>query len=234
MGAKENIYKYGFILAKKIAPEKAKSYEAAFGRYSIMVETFVERAYKWLIDDIPKNTVVIDIGANIGDTTVYFAQQDNVTFVHGYEPFPTLYREALKNVALSKLNAKISLHNEAVSNKNGDMLIPDNFITAGNIPLRHFESGKSVRRTSLNSILASVHGNRVAIKSDCEGSEHEIFDSTADLSKVIRIQMEFHEGIKNLRNVLKKNGFKVRVRRYNKGHRYYAPDKDIGMLYAWR
>ena len=46
--------------------------------YGHLDEVFMKQAYKWLYDRIVKDTVLIDIGAMIGDTSVYFAMNPNV------------------------------------------------------------------------------------------------------------------------------------------------------------
>jgi FkbM family methyltransferase len=50
------------------------------------------------IDD---NTIVLDIGANIGNHTVYFAKETKAKQVYCIEPIPRAYRMLLANIALN-------------------------------------------------------------------------------------------------------------------------------------
>lgn len=60
---------------------------------------------------------VVDIGASIGDTAMYFS-------IHGakrviaLEPFPRLYQEALKNLALNKIS-NVTMMNKGLGAKQG-------------------------------------------------------------------------------------------------------------------
>ena len=69
-----------------------------------------------------KNKVIIDIGANIGDTSLLFANEGSE--VYSYEPVPPIYEIALRNIKLNPdLENKVHLFNKAVSDKEGTIEI---------------------------------------------------------------------------------------------------------------
>ena len=61
---------------------------------------------------------VIDIGATVGDTAIYFCVR-GARSVHAYECDKRYYSELLKNVALNGLEKEITPHNTAVASLNG-------------------------------------------------------------------------------------------------------------------
>lgn len=66
--------------------------------------------------------ILIDIGANIGDTALYFANKGYD--VYAFEPLPQICEIAYKNINLNpNLKEKIKFFNKAVSYKNGALTI---------------------------------------------------------------------------------------------------------------
>src|SRR5579859_3164508 len=68
-------------------------------------ERFVQREYDVL--DV-QGAVVIDIGAYVGDSAIFFARA-GARRVYGYEPFATTYAAAVRNVVLNGLEDVIKL-----------------------------------------------------------------------------------------------------------------------------
>jgi len=76
-------------------------------------------------------------------------------------------------------------------------------------------------------------GNKknIIIKCDIEGAEHNVFTKDADLIGVYKIQLEYHGGARDLPEVFKSKGFKVRV------YKAWTIDPklgEVGWLYAWK
>jgi len=195
------------------------------GRYDLLQKTFIKQPYYWLAERLRKGTTVIDIGANIGDTTIYLAMSPNVSRVIAYEPVPDTFNEARKNVASSPYGRKISLANRAMSESTTTKRIDSRMIGGG---ASSFESlpestdGKVVVSVTLDNVLRRLKS--VAIKSSCEGAERYIFKG-ADLRNVYIMQIEyFHGCLYELSGILKEKGFKVS----HKGTR------KTGMIYATR
>ena len=68
---------------------------------------FIREEYKWLK---PKGNIVIDIGANIADSSIYFASK-GATKVIALEPCPYSYRLAYENILNNGYKQKIVLLN---------------------------------------------------------------------------------------------------------------------------
>ena len=179
-------------------------------RYVPLNEIFIAQEYKWLFDRIKPNTTVIDIGAFIGDSAIYFSFNPNVSKVIAYELAYRNYREARENLArIGLLGKRVILHNAGVDGSRGVLSVDESY---GNTDARIEKMPQGTHKIPLVSIKDVLKGqNRVVIKSDAEGAEHRIFTPEADLSKVYAIQMEYHDGVKNLPEVLRKKGFKVKV-----------------------
>jgi len=69
-------------------------------------------------------TVVWDIGANIGVTSLIFSQNPNVSHIYAYEPMPHTFSCAMRSLnANPVLSTKITLQNLGVGNREGDLPI---------------------------------------------------------------------------------------------------------------
>jgi FkbM family methyltransferase len=171
-------------------------------------EQFVEDQYK----DVDVNgRTVLDIGASIGDSALYFAM-NGAKKVIALEPYPYTYKVAKANVRLNKLQNRVTVLNEACRAKPGTLLIDQNFQNNDRNSLKYFKDGKRINMTTL-SLLAKKYGLKDAVlKVDCEGYEYEIIDSASTelLRKFKTIVMEFHYGSRSLETKLRKAGFNVR------------------------
>ena len=54
-------------------------------------------------DYLDKNSVVIDIGANIGNHTLFFANECHVKKIYAFEPIRTVYDVLIENIKINKL-----------------------------------------------------------------------------------------------------------------------------------
>jgi FkbM family methyltransferase len=171
-------------------------------------EQFVEDQYK----DVDVNgRTVLDIGASIGDSAVYFAL-NGARRVIALEPYPYTYRIAKENARLNRLGKKITVLNQACREKAGTLIIDENFQNNDRNSLKYFKNGKSISMTTL-AILAKKYNLKDAVlKVDCEGYEYEIIESASTelLRKFKTIVMEYHYGSRSLEAKLTKAGFKVR------------------------
>jgi FkbM family methyltransferase len=62
-----------------------------------------------------KNSVVVDIGANVGNHTVYWGKTANVKRIYSFEPVKTVFNILKKNVEINNLNEKVGLYNIGLS-----------------------------------------------------------------------------------------------------------------------
>lgn len=206
--------------------------------FMIAQEIFAKEEYGFHMEE---NYFVIDIGMNIGCTSLYFASKDNVTYVYGFEPCETVYNKAMNNIYKNdkKIQNKIKTYNIGLSGKNGvEKYIAHHgiFESAGIKKVQegteHSDNIINIEVNQASNILKSIfsyHSEKCLMKLDCEGAEYEILEDLIKsniISKVDVIIMEWHVGkYKQLENLMKICGFKFLL---NKN------DRDFGMCYAWR
>lgn len=157
---------------------------------------------------------VIDIGANIGDTALYYASLENVSKVYSYEPFLLTYNKAVKNIALNPdLSGKIQLFNFGVSNENLELFIDAPSNTFG-ISINRLQKGQDrleIKDASalLEPIIRTHLGKqKILLKLDCEGSEYDIvesLDKSGLLAKIDVLIGEWHSSGKRNENNTKLN-----------------------------
>ncbi|MEM4067576.1 MAG: FkbM family methyltransferase [Candidatus Micrarchaeaceae archaeon] len=198
----------------------------------LVKEQFFEEQYRWL--DV-KGKDVVDIGANIGDTAIYFALK-NAKHVYAFEPYPYSYNLAVKNKKANGFEEKVTLLNEACGGKRGKIKIGMNYENRGGTDLKSFNKGKVVRIVTLKDIVRRFKINRGILKVDCEGCEYGIILNAKKetLKKFDQIMIEYHYGYKNLVKKLKETGFHVKI---IAPIFYFNPEAEnhnmiIGLIYA--
>jgi FkbM family methyltransferase len=178
-----------------------------------VVECFMKGAYGFLP---VKGKTVIDIGSNIGDSSIYFALR-GAKKVISLEPFLKSYEAAAKNVTLNNLSDTVTLLLAGCAAKRGYITIDPHHnsnVATGIHDNKADVSGHGIRipLLTLENILtkAGTPGDLV-LKMDCEGCEYEsILNSSRELlRRFSHIQLEYHRGYTNLKDKLEKNGFTV-------------------------
>ena len=198
-------------------------------------EQFIEEQYKWL--DV-KGKEVIDIGANVGDSAIYFAL-NGAKHVYAFEPYPYSYNIANKNIRLNELQDMVTLVNQGCSGEKAVIKIKSAYQNFGGTDLKSFEDGKEIKITTLSEIIKNFNIRYPAVlKIDCEGCEYEILlnAKVSDLKKFKQIQIEYHYGYLNLKRKLEEAGFKV-TQLYPIFHFNTEADNNkmfLGFIYAVR
>ena len=202
--------------------------------YGSIMTQFVKEEYKWLHGE---GKDVVDIGANIGDTAIYFSLK-GANHVYAYEPYPYSYNIATKNIELNNLENKITLLNEACGKKPSQIIIDENYKNCGGTNLKGFKTGKSIKITTLENLAKEFDLKDAALKIDCEGCEYGIIlNSSVDtLRKFDQIVIEYHYGYLDIKKKLKHAGFVVKNTKPKYIMNFAAdnPNMVIGYLYAKR
>ncbi|BCU68776.1 FkbM family methyltransferase [Stygiolobus caldivivus] len=152
-----------------------------------LFENFVLEQYNTEIEG-----EVVDIGANIGDSAIYFVLK-GATHVYAFEPLFTVYKIALQNVKINNLEDKITLINAAISSKEGKTKVPStvDIEESGGFTVTN-EGDIEVPMLSFNNVRKMVK-DPYLLKLDCEGCEADIiFSSELDFEKIF---VESHEKI---------------------------------------
>jgi FkbM family methyltransferase len=159
-----------------------------------------------------KGKDVVDIGAYIGDTPLYFAF-NGAEHVYGLEPYPYSYKLAKKNVSANKLDRKITMINAGCGSRKGSIKIETEYdkSLAGS-ELRVSKSGKIIPIIPLSTIVNKYKLKNAVLKIDCEGCEYDIIVKSKNeaLRKFSSILIEYHYGYPRLGKKLKAAGFKIK------------------------
>jgi len=202
-------YLHPFLLQvykDKLISFKAESNEDKLETIPSIYEIFQKEEYKWMRVE---GMDVIDIGANIGDTPIYFAV-NGAKHVYAFEPFPYAYKKAKINIKANHLENKITLLNQAVGKKQGTITLSLEKSWGGSA-LINSKKGRNVTITTLHDIIKKYKIKDACLKLDCEGSEYGIINNSTkrDLRQFRLIMMEYHYGYLDIASKLKNCGFKV-------------------------
>lgn len=198
--------------------------------------------------------VVLDIGMNIGDSTLHFLSQKKTKKVYAFEPFPMTYQRGLYNLKDYLEDERLEVFNYGLSDVNEKRTISYNAqMTCGQstIPLVNnqaistYESWGLIDRkqSSENSIMVkkasdviqnikNIHKTeKIVLKIDCEGEEYAIMNDLSENDKlkfVDFIMLEWHyKSPGGIYTVLKNNKFS-----------YYSVigdvERNMGYIYAWK
>ncbi len=114
----KNTIKFSCVGTKNYATLKGLKFRLPFPSGIIeLKETFVEEIYNYFN---VKEKVVLDVGAFIGDTAIYFALK-GANKVIAYEPVPLLYEMAVENIELNNQKATIQIINSALGKNEGSI-----------------------------------------------------------------------------------------------------------------
>jgi FkbM family methyltransferase len=183
-------------------------------------ETFLDRFYEIYGVPIQKNWSIIDIGAGIGEYTLFAAADHAGNQVHAYEPFPESFSLLQANLNLNRLEG-VQVYNEAVGGQPGNAVLD---LTSGE-PLQYSTESQtvspdaiSVPTITLEQALARLSRRCQVLKLDCEGAEYAILFNTPDaaLDSIDHIVLEYHDGVTafshlDLVKFLEAKGFQVKT-----------------------
>jgi FkbM family methyltransferase len=207
----------------------------------ILNEIFIKGVYDLRLHH---EFILIDIGVNVGFTSLFFALKRNCVNVYGFEPFKKTFEQAKYNFNLNtELSNKIYCYNYGLGGSNEDVEAEYNVEYKGSmgingvpvyIPIEDIEKIKiNIREAtpSLQPIFEQHPGELVIMKVDCEGSEYDIIESlymSKVLSKIDVLMIEWHiKGASFIIDYLNKSGFiSIPVDEQT--------DDYIGMIYAFR
>lgn len=180
---------------------------------------------------------VIDIGANIADSSIYFAIR-GAKKVIALEPFPNNYEMAKRNVESNNLSDKITLLLAGCAANQGFVTI--NPFDKGSVlsSVKNSSQGFKVPLLTLGDILKQnnlQNGELNILKMDCEGCEYEsLLSANRDVIRSFNyIQIEYHYGYKDLKYKLEENGFIVSISKPKLIHPIGTSNRMyVGEIYA--
>ena len=151
-----------------------------------------------------RDETVIDVGANIGDSSIYFATK-GATRVIAIEPFPSSYSLLEQNISLNELEGIIVPMNAAVGENDGFVNLRPDIKTTTGLGIYNSDNGVKVRIVSLNKLVEIFNLKNSILKIDCEGCEYEVINSKSieTLAAFKGLIIEYHFGLRELRNNIK-------------------------------
>jgi len=168
---------------------------------------------------------VLDVGAYIGDTALYYAKRG--TFVVAVEPLPSYYEAMLKNIELNPdLKPRILPINVAIGPEDG-YAYSESVDGAACV----YSSGKHrvrVKSVRLSTLIEEINSRGVdlnkfkfkALKMDCKGCEYDVIHEPNALKLFNIVKIEYSGYLRNktyheLKKVLEDMGFKCRAWAHN-------------------
>jgi FkbM family methyltransferase len=203
----------------------------------IVKETYLDRFYERFGTPVGDGWNVVDVGAGIGDFTLYASLGHPQNRVYAFEPFPESFHLLQENLRINGVT-NVQAFPEAIGAQRGSLLLD---LSRGE-PLQFSTEVASQSRTTLSVPCLSLPEalERLGVKRchllklDVEGAEFDILFSTPDpiLGQIEHIVMEYHDGVTpyghgDLARFLHDKGFQVRT--------WPSPvHHHLGFLYAFR
>lgn len=185
------------------------------------------------LDDIDlRGKEVVDVGAYVGDSTLYFLYK-GAEKVIAIELHPHAYEELLYNLEINGVKDKVIAINAALGGRRGYCRIPTDLdidVTIGfNYLDRSIKEGVDVEIITLEDVLRHVK-EPYLLKMDCEGCEYEVINYNFNLlTKFKYIFLEYHNvNISEHRKALEKllNNFVCREIPYE----VFTRKEELGVI----
>lgn len=155
-------------------------------------EIFADEVYRF----IPKNSkpYIIDGGANIGLSTLYFALRHPQSRIDAYEADPQIFQVLQQNIAAHRpqLKANIQLHQQALWHSNTQLTFHEEGALAGSVVGDFGRTGKTQTVSAIN--IGPLLQQRVDfLKLDIEGAENELLPTLQPaLPNIDYLFVEYH------------------------------------------
>lgn len=166
--------------------------------------------------------VMIDIGLNIGITSLHFAQNKNIKKIYGFEPFRETFNQAVNNLKNNThLARKIEIFNFGIGDNNESMIISYNKNLPGSMSskidrYKNLEQNQEIKIKKASLVFEEIfkkHKEKFFLKVDCEGAEFDIIKDLENHSLIKKIEvlcLEWHfKNPKEIIDILQRNNFVV-------------------------
>jgi len=176
-------------------------------------ELFGEQIYKF--QSKKKEPLIIDCGANIGLSVIYFKEQFPNSKIIAFEPERTIFSYLKKNIESLGLTG-INLQNKAVWSKNEVLSFRNEGADASRIAVLHDENEgfKSFYEVEAVKLSDYIDQEVDLLKLDIEGAEVKVIEEIEPKLKFVRnIFIEYHSFTKtdqeldHILNILSRNNF---------------------------
>lgn len=152
------------------------------------------QAHRIIDKYLKENSVILDIGANIGSHTLYWAIEKKAKKIYSFEPFDKIYEILNTNIKLNYLQDKVNIFNYGLSDEECNAEIGRfNKHNIGGTDFVKNETGRFKLKT-LDSLKIKEHID--LIKIDVEGAEVEVLKGgikTIEKNKPILVIESFNK-----------------------------------------
>ncbi len=216
-------------------------YIESLEEFHILNEVFINDDYRFHTNS---KSIVIDIGANIGISSMYFSKCNHIHKIYAFEPVERTFNHAKYNLELNNKIHKVEwIRNIGLGKDNRKESFLFNKNTKGNTGIRgvlsdSYANDANAERVEvqicdasleIREILSKIDNEKVILKMDCEGAEYEILENifnTKIIKQIDVILLEWHDkGSQIIEDILLKSGFD-----------FFAKDFSpvAGMIYAYK
>jgi FkbM family methyltransferase len=195
-------------------------------------ESFLNDEYQLEELDLT-DKVVLDIGANIGDTAIKFIN-NGAKKVYALEPMLRPYNYLKMNVKNNNLIDKIVTFNYGIGNTTGVLKIPIRKNASGGNSIYYrkenslkkvYDIYEEVKVINIDNLSSIITDKIDILKIDCEGCEYNIFSDYETIRKINPelILVEYHSGSEQILNYFKNyGGYDIEV--------IYEKNNKLGLL----
>jgi FkbM family methyltransferase len=210
-------------------------WELEYGKFNVKFKYMIFSIYEVFNDEIYKSDFkdkeVVDIGANVGDSAIWFAL-NGAKKVVAIEPYPFPYNIMLMNIKENNFSDRILALNCGVGKEKYKIRVTTE-PTFRDSDLKASEKGVEISVYQLDYLIEKF-GPFDVLKTDCEGCEYDTILNSQNIRDFKQIQLEYHYGCEELKIKLENLGFNVKCTKPVPVYSPHAkkPKMAVGYLYA--
>ena len=185
-------------------------------------ETFFDQFYTRYSLPVQDGWTVVDVGAGIGDFSIFAAQANPSGMVYAFEPFPDSYALLIQNLAENQVE-NVHAFQKAIWSKGGELELdlssgePLQFTSQDKLATEKPADVINIEALPLEQVISAENLESIdLLKMDCEGAEYEILFGAQPqtLAQIERIILEYHDLDQNrnhsaLAAYLEEQGYRV-------------------------
>lgn len=164
------------------------------GDIAMLYEIFWQKVYEPAVNKISNPHTIVDLGANIGMTGLFFSQHFPKATIYTVEPNTENYEILTENLSKEIQNGTLVPVKAAITDKDGEAYIQKGIYAYNSMVSEKVVTDNKVRAYNMNTFLYEMMITQVDIlKIDIEGMEERIFAQDTDWLEMVNvIVMECH------------------------------------------